>query len=115
MQPLVIGNPENEVLPTHPLYNIPPKSVIKAYVYAQDHTKENADELIGSKQESECETPSCSKSQSMERDQDGMKPQVPVEESEIDDQDDAIIEEDGLSETSEVKSTEDRSNSMDVQ
>ena len=30
-QPIVIGSSNNEVLPTHPLYNIPPKSVMKAY------------------------------------------------------------------------------------
>ncbi len=44
--PLVIGNPENEVLPTHPLYNIAPKSVIKSYVFADENTKELPDELI---------------------------------------------------------------------
>lgn len=46
-QPLVIGNADNEVLPTHPLYNISPRSVIKAYIYAQENTKETKDELLG--------------------------------------------------------------------
>lgn len=45
-QPLVVGNPDNEVLATHPLYNISPKSVIKAYYYAQNNTVEADDELI---------------------------------------------------------------------
>lgn len=44
--PLVIGNADNEVLPTHPLYNIPPKSVIKSYIYAQENSKESPEELI---------------------------------------------------------------------
>lgn len=46
-QPLIIGNPDNECLATHPLYNISPKSVIKAYFFAQQNTTENDDELIG--------------------------------------------------------------------
>lgn len=45
-QPLIIGNLDNEVLATHPLYNISPKSVIKAYCYAQKFTSEADDELI---------------------------------------------------------------------
>jgi protein farnesyltransferase subunit beta len=46
-QPLIIGNLDNEILATHPLYNISPKSVIKAYCYAQNFTHEMEDELIG--------------------------------------------------------------------
>jgi protein farnesyltransferase subunit beta len=46
-QPMILGSMENEVLATHPLYNIAPKSVLRAYVYAQEHTKESEDELIG--------------------------------------------------------------------
>ena len=45
-QPTIIGNPDNEILATHPLYNISPKSVIKAYVYAQQNTSESEEELI---------------------------------------------------------------------
>lgn len=86
MQPLVIGNTDNEVLPTHPLYNIPPKSVIKAYVYAQDHTKENTDELIGSNENAADDCGHSSKSQSAEKDQ--LSSQVSDG-----DNDDAMIEE----------------------
>lgn len=50
--PFVVGTPDNEVLPTHPLYNISPKSVIKAYVYAQNKAQEN---------QSSGDTKSCSK------------------------------------------------------
>lgn len=46
-QPIVIGSIENEVLPTHPLYNIAPKSVMKAYLYSQEHPNESEEELIG--------------------------------------------------------------------
>lgn len=34
--PVVVGNYENEVLPTHPLHNIPPKSVINAFEFFQN-------------------------------------------------------------------------------
>lgn len=33
MNPLVIGDPNNELLPTHPMFNVPPKAVWKSYVY----------------------------------------------------------------------------------
>lgn len=39
-QPIIIGTPNNEVLPTHPLYNIAPKSVMKAYLFAQERMQE---------------------------------------------------------------------------
>lgn len=39
-QPIVIGTQNNEVLPTHPLYNISPKAVLKAYFYTQQHKQE---------------------------------------------------------------------------
>lgn len=45
--PLIIGNPNNEVQMIHPLYNIAPTSVLKAYKYAREHMKETEDELIG--------------------------------------------------------------------
>jgi protein farnesyltransferase subunit beta len=45
-QPLIIGSLDNEVLATHPLYNISPKSVIKSYLFAQNHVVEGEDELI---------------------------------------------------------------------
>lgn len=32
----VIGNYENEVLPTHPLHNIPPKCVINAFEFFEN-------------------------------------------------------------------------------
>ncbi|XP_058453191.1 protein farnesyltransferase subunit beta [Malaya genurostris] len=31
--PVVLGHPDNEILPTHPVHNIPPKAVIDAYKY----------------------------------------------------------------------------------
>jgi protein farnesyltransferase subunit beta len=34
--PLIVGRPDNELLPTHPLHNIPPKSVMKAFLYFQE-------------------------------------------------------------------------------
>lgn len=37
MHPLVIGNSDNEVVPTHPWYNIPPKSVYKAVLHFQEN------------------------------------------------------------------------------
>lgn len=33
--PLVIGTPANELLPTHPVHNIPPKCVLRAFVHFQ--------------------------------------------------------------------------------
>lgn len=63
-QPFVVGSAENEVNATHPLYNIAPKSVIKAYVYAQNNTKESEDELITVKSENvENEQPQASSSE----------------------------------------------------
>lgn len=38
-QPIIIGTPNNEVQLTHPLYNISPKSVMKAYFYAQQRAQ----------------------------------------------------------------------------
>ena len=52
----MIGNPDNEVLPTHPLYNIPPKAVITSYIYAQENAKESQDELINGDCGTETET-----------------------------------------------------------
>lgn len=37
MNPLVIGQPDNEVLPTHPLHNISPKAVLNAYIYFEEN------------------------------------------------------------------------------
>lgn len=37
MHPLVIGNADNEVMPTHPLHNIPPKSVYKVLMHFQEN------------------------------------------------------------------------------
>lgn len=31
--PLILGHPDNELLPTHPVHNVPPKCVIDAYKY----------------------------------------------------------------------------------
>lgn len=47
MSPLIIGNADNEVLPTHPLYNIPPKAVWKSYY----HFKENFGDMYSKKSE----------------------------------------------------------------
>lgn len=35
MHPFVIGQPENEVMPTHPLFNIPPLAAWKVFMYFQ--------------------------------------------------------------------------------
>ncbi|CAD7092769.1 unnamed protein product [Hermetia illucens] len=35
LQPYVLGNPENELLPVHPLHNVPPMSVINCIKYFQ--------------------------------------------------------------------------------
>jgi protein farnesyltransferase subunit beta len=34
-QPIIVGHADNEVLPTHPLYNISPKAAMKAYLFFQ--------------------------------------------------------------------------------
>lgn len=40
MEPTVIGDVlNNELLPTHPLYNVPPKCVWQAYVHFQNQNK----------------------------------------------------------------------------
>ena len=33
MEPRVVGNMGNEVIPTHPIYNVPPKAVLKAQAF----------------------------------------------------------------------------------
>ncbi|XP_037025631.1 protein farnesyltransferase subunit beta [Bradysia coprophila] len=38
MFPFVIGPPENEVMPTHPIYNIPPLAAWKVFTYFQKNT-----------------------------------------------------------------------------
>lgn len=43
--PVVIGDPLNEVLPTHPVHNIPPKTALKSYMYFL-HENEDADEPL---------------------------------------------------------------------
>lgn len=43
--PIVIGDPLNEVLPTHPVHNIPPKTALKSYMYFL-HENEDADEPL---------------------------------------------------------------------
>lgn len=35
MHPFVIGQPDNEVMPTHPVYNIPPLACWKVFMYFQ--------------------------------------------------------------------------------
>jgi protein farnesyltransferase subunit beta len=46
-QPLIIGTLDNEVLATHPLFNISPKSVLKNYCFSQNFNRiETEDELI---------------------------------------------------------------------
>ncbi|XP_055638155.1 protein farnesyltransferase subunit beta [Toxorhynchites rutilus septentrionalis] len=37
--PLVLGHPDNELLQTHPVHNIPPKAVIEAYKYFLKHVQ----------------------------------------------------------------------------
>lgn len=36
IDPLVLGGQQNEVLPTHPIHNIPPMSVMKTYAYFEN-------------------------------------------------------------------------------
>lgn len=43
-EPIVIGSPLNEVLPTHPVHNVPPKSVLKSYMHFQ-HVFDELDPL----------------------------------------------------------------------
>lgn len=41
-EPEVIGNKSNnELLPTHPLYNVPPKCAWDAFIYFQNETNPN--------------------------------------------------------------------------
>lgn len=46
---VVIGYSNNELLPTHPIHNIPPKSVMNAYIFFQSNTNE-ASELDASEE-----------------------------------------------------------------
>ncbi|XP_055587593.1 protein farnesyltransferase subunit beta [Uranotaenia lowii] len=41
--PMVLGHENNELLPTHPVHNIPPKAVIDAYKYFLQHELMEAD------------------------------------------------------------------------
>lgn len=43
--PVVIGDPLNEVLPTHPVHNVPPKAALKSYMHFL-HEPEDADEPL---------------------------------------------------------------------
>lgn len=52
-QPIVIGSANNEVLATHPLYNISPKSVVKAYFYSQQTKSDNQQSKNCEKNENE--------------------------------------------------------------
>lgn len=56
LDPLIIGHPDNELLPTHPLHNIPPKSALDAYLYFQKQQNESEEE-----EELDLETESSSK------------------------------------------------------
>lgn len=38
MHPFVIGQPDNEVMPTHPIYNIPPLASWRVFIYFQKNT-----------------------------------------------------------------------------
>lgn len=46
--PLILGHPDNELLPTHPVHNIPPKAVLDAYKYFLKH------ELIEAEHSANC-------------------------------------------------------------
>lgn len=52
-QPIVIGTQNNEVLPTHPLYNIAPKAVMKAYFYAQQRMGDSQPNTSSKKDQNE--------------------------------------------------------------
>lgn len=43
--PVVIGDPLNEVLPTHPVHNVPPKTALKSYMHFL-HQPEDDDEPL---------------------------------------------------------------------
>lgn len=43
--PIVIGDPMNEVLPTHPVHNVPPKAALKSYMHFL-HQPEEEDEPL---------------------------------------------------------------------
>ncbi|XP_030376604.1 protein farnesyltransferase subunit beta [Scaptodrosophila lebanonensis] len=43
--PQVLGDTINELLPTHPLFNIPPKSVVAALSYFSDNSNNDADRI----------------------------------------------------------------------
>lgn len=48
MQPFVIGPPENGVLPTHPIFNIPPLATWKVFMYF----KKNNDDMYAESERS---------------------------------------------------------------
>jgi len=53
---LIIGCPDNELLPTHPLHNVPPKSVLKAFRFYQETELDkikNDKENINTRQDSD--------------------------------------------------------------
>lgn len=43
--PVVVGDPLNEVLPTHPVHNVPPKAALKSYMHFL-HQPEDEDEPL---------------------------------------------------------------------
>lgn len=53
--PLVLGNESNELLPTHPIHNIPPKCALKSYMHfsKNDDGHRLADAINGESQENE--------------------------------------------------------------
>lgn len=45
--PIILGHPDNELLPTHPVHNIPPKAVLDAYKYFLKHELIEAEHCNG--------------------------------------------------------------------
>lgn len=37
MEPRVVGHFSNEVIPTHPIYNVPPKAVLQAQTFFENN------------------------------------------------------------------------------
>lgn len=72
--PFIVGTADNEVLPTHPLYNISPKSVIKAYVYAQNKAQESESGMKSSRAGSSSEGPVGAKIEEVEVDSGNVEP-----------------------------------------
>lgn len=50
MHPFVVGPPDNEVMPTHPIYNVPPMATWKVFMYFQ----KNSQDMYAESESSRC-------------------------------------------------------------